>query len=70
MLETFGDIRERTITALGEVEAVIQSGATSDRVVIVDEAVELAGDEAPRLEADDAAGLAPADLPEAPRREV
>jgi cell division septum initiation protein DivIVA len=70
MLETFGDIRERTITALGEVEAVIQSGATSDRVVIVDEAVELAGDDAPRLAGDDAAGLAPADLPEAPRREL
>ena len=41
MLDTFRDIRERTITALGEVEAVIESGATSDRVVIVDEAVEL-----------------------------
>jgi hypothetical protein len=49
---------------------VIQSGATSDRVVIVDEAVELAGDDAPRLAGDDAAGLAPADLPEAPRREL
>jgi DivIVA domain-containing protein len=70
MLETFGDIRERTITALGEVEAVIQSGATSDRVVIVDEAVELAGDDAPRAAGDDASGLAPADLPEAPRREL
>ena len=40
MLDTFRDIRERTITALGEVEAVIESGATPDRVVIVDEAVE------------------------------
>jgi cell division septum initiation protein DivIVA len=70
MLDTFGDIRERTLTALGEVEAVIESGATSDRVVIVDEAVELARDEAPGLAADDAAGLAPADLPEAPRRDL
>src|SRR4029450_9084356 len=32
MLETFGDIRERTITALGEVEAGIESGGTADRV--------------------------------------
>jgi cell division septum initiation protein DivIVA len=69
MLDTFRDIRERTITALGEVEAVIESGATSDRLVIVDEAVELAGDDTPGLAADDAARLAPADLPEAPRRD-
>ena len=69
MLDTFRDIRERTITALGEVEAVIESGSTYDRVVIVDEVVELAGDEVPRLAADDAAGLTPADLPEAPRRD-
>jgi hypothetical protein len=46
---------------------VIESGANSDRVVIVDEAVELAGDEVQGPAADDAAGLAPADLPEAPR---
>jgi DivIVA domain-containing protein len=70
MLETFGDIRERTITALGEVEAVIQSGATSDRVVIVDEAVELAGDDTAGLAADAAAPLAPADLPEVPRPDL
>jgi DivIVA domain-containing protein len=70
MLETFGDIRERTITALGEVEAVIQSGATSDRVVIVDEAVELAGDDSPGLAADAAAPLGPADLPEVPRPDL
>ncbi len=70
MLDTFRDIRERTITALGEVEAVIESGATSDRVVIVDEAVELTGDEAPGLAADDADGPATADLPEAPRRDL
>jgi len=69
MLETFGDIRERTITALGEVEAVIQSGATSDRVVIVDEAVDLAADDTPGLAAD-AAPLAPADLPEVPRPDL
>ena len=69
VLDTFRDIRERTIAALGEVEALIESGATSDRVVIVDEAVDLTGDEAPGLAADEAAGLAPADLPEAPRRD-
>ena len=69
VLDTFRDIRERTITALGEVEALIESGATSDRLVILDEVVELAGDEAPELAAGDAAGLSPADLPEAPRRD-
>ena len=69
MLDTFRDIRERTITALGEVEALIESGATPDRLVIVDEAGELADDGAPGLGADDAGGLAPADLPEAPRRD-
>jgi cell division septum initiation protein DivIVA len=66
MLDTFRDIRERTITALGEVEALIETGGLADRVVIVDEAVEL---EAPRPAADDAAALAPADLPPAPRRD-
>jgi cell division septum initiation protein DivIVA len=66
MLDTFRDIRERTITALGEVEALIETGGMADRVVIVDEAVEL---EAPRPAADDAAGLAPADLPAAPQRD-
>jgi cell division septum initiation protein DivIVA len=70
MLDTFRDIRERTITALGEVEAVIESGATSDRVVIVDEAVELEGDDSPGLAADDAAGLAPANIPKVPRPDL
>ena len=70
MLDTFRDIRERTITALGEVEAVIESGATHDRLVIVDEAVELAGDEPAGLAADDAAGLAPADIPKVPRPDL
>lgn len=69
MLDTFRDVRERTITALGEVEAAIESGATSDRLVILDEVLELAGDEAPELATDDAAGLSPADLPAAPRRD-
>jgi cell division septum initiation protein DivIVA len=41
MLDTFRDIRERTLAALGEVEAVIETGAPSDRVVIVDEPSEL-----------------------------
>src|SRR4029450_10084764 len=53
MPDTFRALRERTITALGEVEALIESGATSDRVVIVDEAVELAGDEVQGPAADD-----------------
>ena len=70
MLDTFRDIRERTITALGEVEAVIQSGATSERVVLVDEAVELVVDDTPGLATGDAAGLAPADVPEAPRPDL
>ena len=69
MLDTFRDVRERTITALGEVEAVIESGATPDRLVILDEVVELAEDEAPELATDDAAGLSPSDLPAAPRRD-
>jgi cell division septum initiation protein DivIVA len=69
MLDTFRDVRERTITALGEVEAAIESGARSDRLVILDEVIELAGDEAPELATDDAAGLSPADLPAAPRRD-
>ena len=38
MLDTFRDIRERTRAALGEVEAVIESEATPDRLVIVDDA--------------------------------
>lgn len=49
MLDTFRDIRERTVAALGEVEAVIESGAASepDRVVIVDEAAEISSAGAP-----------------------
>ena len=49
MLDTFRDIRERTVAALGEVEAVIESGAASepDRVVIVDEAAETSSAGAP-----------------------
>ena len=70
MLDTFRDIRERTITALGEVEAVIESGATHDRLVIVDEAVELAGDEPTGPAADDDAGLAPANIPKVPRPDL
>jgi hypothetical protein len=70
MLDTFREIRERTITALGEVEAVIESGATSDRVVIVDEAVELAGNESPVPATDDAAPPAPPNLPEVPRPDL
>jgi cell division septum initiation protein DivIVA len=48
MLETFRDIRDRTVTALGEVEAVIErEGAASDAVVIVEDADELASADGP-----------------------
>lgn len=40
-LETFRDIRSRTLTALGELEKVIDRGAIPEDVVIVDEAEEL-----------------------------
>jgi cell division septum initiation protein DivIVA len=40
-LETFRDIRGRTLTALGELEKVIEAGAMPEDVVIVDEAEEL-----------------------------
>jgi cell division septum initiation protein DivIVA len=54
MLDTFRDIRERTRTALSEVEAVIESEAASDRLVIVDDAAESPS----------------ADLPEVPRPDL
>jgi cell division septum initiation protein DivIVA len=44
MLDSFRDIRERTLTALSEVEAVIENGATSDRLVVVDDVAEFAPD--------------------------
>ena len=48
VLETFRDIRDRTVTALGEVEAVIErEGAASDAVVIVEDADELASADGP-----------------------
>jgi len=40
-LETFRDIRSRTLAALGELESVIEHGAMSEPVVIVDDADEL-----------------------------
>ena len=40
-LESFRDIRSRTLAALGELESVIEHGAMPERVVIVDEADEL-----------------------------
>ena len=49
MLDSFRDIRERTLTVLGEVEAVIESGATSDRLVIVDDATERATVDRPEV---------------------
>ena len=47
MLETFRDIRDRTVTALGEVEAVIEREASSDAVVVVGDADELASADGP-----------------------
>jgi cell division septum initiation protein DivIVA len=47
MLETFRDIRDRTVTALGEVEAVIEREASSDAVVVVEDADELASADGP-----------------------
>lgn len=41
-LETFRDIRRRTLEALGEVEAVIESGGMPGPVVIVEDSDELA----------------------------
>ena len=54
MLDTFRDIRERTIVALGQVEAVIETGAAPDQVVVVDGPDE----------------LAPADVPPYPRPDL
>jgi cell division septum initiation protein DivIVA len=39
-LESFRDIRSRTLAALGELESVIENGALPERVVIVDDAEE------------------------------
>jgi cell division septum initiation protein DivIVA len=47
MLETFRDIRDRAVKALGEVEAVIERGASSDALVIVEDADALASAEGP-----------------------
>jgi len=47
MLETFRDIRDRTVTALGEVEAVIEREASSDAVVVVEDADALASVDGP-----------------------
>lgn len=47
MLETFRDVRDRTVTALGEVEAVIKRDASSDAVVVVEDADELASADGP-----------------------
>ena len=49
MLEMFQDIRDRTVTALGEVEAVIEKGASSDPVVVVGDADEPAPAEVPQV---------------------
>jgi cell division septum initiation protein DivIVA len=47
MLETFRDIRDRTVTALGELEAVIEKEASSDALVVVEDADELASADGP-----------------------
>ena len=47
MFETFRGIRDRTVTALGELEAVIEKGTSSDAVVVVEDADELASADGP-----------------------
>jgi cell division septum initiation protein DivIVA len=47
MLETFRGIRDRTVTALGELEAVIEREASSDALVVVEDADELASADGP-----------------------
>jgi valyl-tRNA synthetase len=54
VLETFRDIRERTVVALGEVEVVIEKWVSSDPVVVVQ----------------DADVPAPADVPQVPRPDL
>ena len=54
ILETFRDIRDRTVMALGEVDAVIEKWASSDAVVVVGDADE----------------PAPADVPQVPRPDL
>jgi cell division septum initiation protein DivIVA len=48
-LELFRDIRDHTVTALDEVEAMIEMGASSDPVVIVEEADEPTPAEVPQV---------------------
>lgn len=48
-LESFRDIRSRTLAALGELESVIEHGAMPERVVIVDEADELSSYPPPQM---------------------
>jgi cell division septum initiation protein DivIVA len=47
VLETFRDIRDRTVTALGEIEAVIERGAAGETVVVVEDADQLASADGP-----------------------
>lgn len=49
MLEMFRDIRDRTVTALGEVEAMIEKGTSSDAVVVVGDADEPTPAEVPQF---------------------
>jgi vacuolar-type H+-ATPase subunit H len=49
MLEMFREIRDRTGTALGEVEAIIEKGTSSDPVVVVVEADEPTPAEVPQV---------------------
>jgi vacuolar-type H+-ATPase subunit E/Vma4 len=48
-LEMFRDIRDRTVTALGEVEAMIEKGTSSDPVVVVGDADQPTPAEVPQV---------------------
>jgi cell division septum initiation protein DivIVA len=49
LLETFLDFRDRTVMALGEVEAVIEKEASSDHVVVVGDADEPGPPDVPQV---------------------
>ena len=67
ILETFRDIRDRTVMALGKVDAVIEKWASSDRLVVVGDADEPA---APVVFVGDADEPAAADVSQVPRPDL
>src|SRR5262245_28153470 len=48
-LESFRDIRRRTLSVLGEVQAVIENGEASDRVVVIEDAQALPAPQPPNV---------------------